>query len=105
MASRRVVVNGIVYEVEDSERAKPRGAGAVARKKCPCRGNGCEAIAIEYPCTGFVVRNTDKHRVRVGMQMLSGWDCGRWSHFDLDPGESRTYPTGSYGCPYEVTRF
>jgi hypothetical protein len=68
MASRQVVVNEIVFEVEDGERVKPRGAGAVGLAKCRCKGNGCEDIAIEYPGTGFIVRNTGKHRVRVGMR-------------------------------------
>ena len=105
MPLHRAVVNGVLYEVEDGERAKPRGSDPLELAKCGCYGNGCENIAIEYPGTGFVIRNIGQQRVRVGIQMLSGWDCGAWSHFKLYPGESRTYPNGGHCCPYEVTQF
>src|SRR4051812_10471912 len=79
MPLHRAVVNGVLYEVEDGERAKPRGSDPLELAKCGCYGNGCENIAIEYPGTGFVIRNIGQQRVRVGIQMLSGWDCGGWS--------------------------
>jgi hypothetical protein len=105
MASRRVVTNGVVYEVEDGERLKPRGADEIEMLKCNCAGNGCEDIAIEYPGAGFVVRNIGAHRVRVSMQVLSGWECGRWSRFKLHAGESRRYLRGGFCCPYEAERY
>jgi hypothetical protein len=107
MASHRVVAEGVIYEVEDGERLKPRGTDdEIELLKCGCTGDGCEDITIEYPGAGLVVRNTGTHRVRVGMQMLSGWDCGRWTHFKLHPGESKRYPTTSgYCCPYEAEHY
>lgn len=105
MASHRVVTNGVVYEVEDGERLKPRGADEIEMLKCSCAGNGCEDITIEYPGAGFIVRNIGAHRVRVGMQVLSGWECGRWSRFKLHPGESRRYLRGGFCCPYEAERY
>lgn len=105
MTSHRVVVNGMVYEVESRERVKPRGGDELELAKCGCTGDGCEDITIEYPGVGFVVRNTGTHRVRVGMQIVTEWDCGRWSHFDLRPGEAWRYPAGGYCCPYEATHY
>jgi hypothetical protein len=105
MASHRVVVNGMVYEVEGGKVVKPRGNDALELEKCGCTGNGCEDIAIDFPGTGFVVRNIGKHRVRVGMQLEVDWDCGRWIHFDLHPGESRVALTGGYCCPYEASHY
>ena len=105
MASHRVIANGMVYEVEDGERPKPKGADAVELAKCGCTGDGCEDVTIEYPGAGFVVRNTGRHRVRVGMQLLSGWDCGRWTHFKLHPGESKRYSIGGFCCPWEAAHY
>ena len=86
MASHRVVTNGVVYEVEDGERLKPKGADEVELLKCGCTGNGC-GTSRSKPGAGFVVRNTGTHRVRVSIQILSGWDCGR-----LEPGDVATCP-------------
>ena len=68
-------------------------------------GKGCEDITIEFPGAGFVVRNTGTHRVRVGIQILSDWDCGRWTRFKLHPGESKHYLSGGYCCPYEAEHY
>jgi hypothetical protein len=106
MASHRVVAQGVVYEVEDGERPKARGSDEIELLKCDCTGNGCEDVTVEYPGAGFVVRNTGSHRVRVSMRILSGWDCGRWTHFKLQPGESRRYlNTSGYCCPYEAEHY
>lgn len=105
MASHRVVTNGVVYEVEDGARLKPRGADELEMLKCGCSGDGCEDITIEYPGAGFVVRNIGAHRVRVGIQVLSGLECGRWSRFKLHPGEFRRYLRGGFCCPYEAERY
>ena len=71
MASHRVVTNGVVYEVEDGERLKPKDTDEVELLKCACAGTGCEDITIEFPGVGFVVRNTGTHRARVSMRMAS----------------------------------
>jgi hypothetical protein len=99
------MINGIVHEVEDGQRLKPKGDDIVELTKCSCTGDGCEDVTIDFPGTGFVVRNIGAHRVRVGLQLLSDLECGRWTHFKLHPGESRTYPTGGYCCPYEATHY
>ena len=62
MASHRVVTNGMVYEVEDGNRLKPKGDDEVELLKCGCTGNGCEDIMIEYPGAGFVVRPSSTTR-------------------------------------------
>jgi hypothetical protein len=105
MALHRVVANGVVYEVENGERLKPKGADEVELLKCACTGSGCEDLTIEYPGAGFVVRNTGAHRVRVRMQIVSGADCGRWTSFKLRPGESKRYLAGGYCCPYEAEHY
>ena len=105
MASHRVVENGVVYEVEDGERLKPKGSDEVELLKCGCTGNGCEDITMEYPGAGFVVRNIGTHRVRIQIQVMSGLDCGRWTHLKLRPGESKRYLTGGYCCPYEAEHY
>jgi hypothetical protein len=95
----------MVYEVEGGKVVKSRGSDAIELAKCGCNGNGCEDIVVEFPGSGFVVRNNGTHNVRVGMQILSGWDCGRWTHFKLHPGESRSYPDRGYCCPYEASHY
>ena len=105
MAPHRVVTNGMVYEVEDGKRLKPKGDDEVELQKCGCTGNGCEDIVIEYPGAGFVVRNTGTHRVRVGLQIPSGLDCGRWTRFKLHPGESKHCLQEGYCCPYEAEHY
>jgi hypothetical protein len=105
MASHRVVTNGVVYEVEDGKRLKPKDTDEVELLKCGCTGKGCEDITIEFPGAGFVVRNTGTHRVRVSIQILSGWDCGRWTRFKLHPGDSKQYLSGGYCCPYEAEHY
>ena len=105
MPSHRVVTNGVVYEVEDGERLKPKDTDEVELLKCGCTGKGCEDLTIEFPGAGFVVRNTGAHRVRVSIQILSGLDCERWTHFKLHPGESKQYLSGGYCCPYEAEHY
>jgi hypothetical protein len=105
MTSHRVVTNGMVYEIEDGERLKPKGDDEIEQLKCGCAGSGCENITSEYPGAGFIVRNTGPHRVRVGMQVLSGAECGRWTHFKLHPGEAKRFLSGGYCCPYEAEHY
>ncbi len=105
MASHRVVSNGMVFEVEDGKRLKPKGEDEVELLKCGCTGNGCEYIRIEYPGAGFVVRNTGTHRVRVGLRILSGLHCGRWTRLKLHPGEFKHYLHDGYCCPYEAEHY
>jgi hypothetical protein len=105
MSSHRVVTNGVVYEVENGERLKPKGADELELLKCACTGNGCEDVTIEYPGAGFVVRNTGPHRVRVRMQIVSGVDCGRWTELKLHPGESKRYLQDGYCCPFEAEHY
>ena len=64
MASHRVVTNGVVYEVEDGERLKPKGADEVELLKCGCTGNGCEDITIEPG--GRIRRSQHRHPPRTG---------------------------------------
>jgi hypothetical protein len=105
MTSRLVVINGAIQEVEDGERIRPKETDIIELEKCSCNGDGCEDIKVEFPGAGFIVRNVGAHRVRVGMQLLSGLDCGRWTHFDLHPGEAKVYYEGGYCCPYEATHY
>jgi hypothetical protein len=105
MASRRVVVNGAVYEIEGDGPPKLRGMDAIELAKCVCNGNGCADVTIEYPGSGFVVRNIGQHRVRVGIEPMSGWDCGRWTHFNLHPDEARSFLDRGHCCPYDATRY
>jgi hypothetical protein len=105
VASRLAIVNGMVYETEGGKVVKPRGSDAIELTKCGCNGNGCEDIVVEFPDSGFVVRNKGTHIVRVGMQILSGWDCGRWTHFKLHPGESKVYLDRSYCYPFEASHY
>jgi hypothetical protein len=103
MAIHRIMRNGALYEVEDGERPRLKGSDPLETGKCTCNGSACEDVEIEFPGDGFIVRNVGRRRMEVGLQIVADdWECGRWTHFKLNPGEAKFYPTGGYCCPYEA---